>query len=95
MQASEIKEYLRIEHDEDDLMIETLITRAKIYIQNGVGKLDDKNELFKMAITVLVGHWYDNRELSRIGNASYSIPHSFEAIIQQLRYCYVEAGTSE
>ena len=95
MQVSDVKEYPRIEHDEDDVMIQTLITRAKIYIRNGVGKLDDENELFNMAITVLVGHWYDNRELSRIGNASYSIPHSFEAIIQQLRYCYVEGDTSE
>ncbi|OEH52998.1 hypothetical protein AQ616_18320 [Oceanobacillus sp. E9] len=89
MQVKEIKEYLRIEHDEDDSYLEMLVVRAKMYIRNGVGKLDDDNELFKMAITVLVGHWYDNRELSRIGNNSYSIPHSFEAIIQQLRYCYV------
>ncbi|MBT2600948.1 MULTISPECIES: head-tail connector protein [unclassified Oceanobacillus] len=90
MQVKDIKEYLRIEHDEDDAMLNQFIIRAKIYIKNGVGKINEENELFKMAILVLVGHWYDNRELARIGNASYSIPHSFEAIIQQLRYCYKE-----
>ncbi|HLR91833.1 MAG TPA: head-tail connector protein [Atopostipes sp.] len=90
MELEEIKQFLRIDHDEDDQMLENFITRAKMYIKNGVGKIDNENELFKMAITVLVGHWYDNRELARIGNASYSIPHSFEGIIQQLRYCYPE-----
>lgn len=88
MQAKDIKEYLRIDHEEDNNMLESLITRAEIYIKNGVGEIDESNELFKMAVTVLVGHWYDNRELARIGNSSYPIPHSFEAIIQQLRYCY-------
>lgn len=95
MQVEDIKEYLRIEHTEDDAMLGSLMKRAKIYIANGVGKIDEKNELFKMAVIVLVGHWYDNRELARIGNASYSIPHSFEAIIQQLRYCKMEGDTDE
>ncbi|GIO22433.1 head-tail connector protein [Oceanobacillus sp. J11TS1] len=94
MQVEEIKEYLRIDHDEDDFTLQSLTKRAKMYIENGVGRIDENNELFKMAVIVLVGHWYDNRELSRIGNASYPIPHSFEAIIQQLRYCY-KVGDSE
>lgn len=84
----EIKHYLRIDHDEDDVMIQGFIDTGKIYIKNGVGKFIEDDNLFKLALTVLVGHWYDNRELARIGNQSYPIPHSFEAIIHQLRYCH-------
>ncbi|MYL41821.1 head-tail connector protein [Virgibacillus salexigens] len=95
MDIQEIKEYLRIEHDEDDAMLTKLEIRASSYIKNGVGKIDTENELYKQAVTVLVGHWYDNRELSRIGNNSYNIPYSFEAIIQQLKYCYPEEAKSQ
>lgn len=95
MDIQEIKDYLRIEHEEDDGMLTLLEKRAALYIQNGVGTVDTTNDLYKMAVTVLVGHWYDNRELSRIGNNSYNIPHSFEAIIQQLRYCYPKEAESQ
>lgn len=88
MEIGELKQYLRIDHDEDDLMLQNFKDMAHEYIKNSVGDVDTENKLYKFAEAILVGHWYDNRELARIGNNSYSIPHSFESIIQQLRYCY-------
>lgn len=92
MELEDIKQYLRIEHEEDDNMLEVLNTRASMYIKNAVGNIDKQNELYHMAVIVLVGHWYDNRQVFQTGSNSYSVPHSFEAIIQQLRYCYSEEG---
>lgn len=94
MEVEELKHYLRIDHDEDDMMLQNFKGMAKEYIQNSVGQVDTSNQLYKFAEAALVGHWYDNRELARIGNNSYSIPHSFESIIQQLRYCYPEGDSS-
>lgn len=87
MELEEIKQYLRIDHDEDDAMLATFKGMADEYIKNAVGQIDENRQIYKLANVILVGHWYDNRELVRIGNASYPIPHSFESIIQQLRYC--------
>jgi len=89
MELEELKDYLRIDHDEDDMTLQTLQTMANEYIKNAGGGIDEENVLRNLAAAFLVSHWYENRELSRIGNNSYDVPHTFQGIIQQLRYCYV------
>ncbi len=89
MDLQELKNYLRIEHEEDDKLLENFKDMAQEYIKNSVGEIDTGNKLYKLAEALLVGHWYDNREVSRIGNNSYDIPHSFKSIVIQLRHCYV------
>lgn len=87
MQLEELKQYMRIEHDEDDQMLESFIIGAGEYIENAIGKVDTAKHLYKMAQTMLVAHWYETREIARIGNNSYDIPHGFNAIMTQLQYC--------
>jgi uncharacterized phage protein (predicted DNA packaging) len=89
-QLEELKQYLRIEHDEDDTQLIMFQRMATEYIKNAVGRFDEEKELYKFANAMLVGHWYETREIARIGNNSYNIPHAFESIILQLKYCYVE-----
>lgn len=89
MELEELKDYLRIDHDEDDETLGLLQIMAHEYIKNAGGGTDNKNVLRNLAEAFLVSHWYENRELSRIGNNSYDIPHTFQGIILQLRYCYV------
>lgn len=85
-----LKQYLRIDHDEDELL-ERLYKRAKISLRNKVGPMnlanEDVKELHDQACALLVQHWNDNREAFRIGNASYEIPHSLDSLIRELRYC--------
>jgi len=87
MELEELKVYLRIDHDDEDYLLQSFQKMAREYIKNAVGEVDKNNELYKFSEAILVGHWYENRELARIGNASYYIPDSFQSIIQQLRYC--------
>jgi len=90
----ELKQYLHIDYDEDDLMLQSFQGVAQEYIKNSVGAIDIENQLYKLAESLLVGHWYENREVTRIGNNSYDLPYSFESIIYQLKYCYPVGDTT-
>lgn len=85
MELDKLKQYLRIDEDDDELL-EMFQGMAKEYIKNAVKDVDDESKLYELTEALLVSHWYENREVARIGNNAYSIPHSFEGIIQQLRY---------
>lgn len=87
-----LKNYLRIDYDDDDDLLKILFKRAKISIKNQVGPIDetdlDMKEQYDQACALLVMHWYDNRESFRIGNNAYEIPNSLNSILRELKYCY-------
>ena len=80
----EIKNYMRIDEDYDDNLINSLIEAANIYMVNA-GDKNFENDLYKLAIKMLVLHWYENREV--IGEAK-KLAFSLDNIITQLQYCY-------
>lgn len=82
---TEIKNYLRIDEDYDDVLIETLIKSAEIYLENAGVKVSYNIELYALAIKMLVLHWYENRTV--IGKDE-NIGFGLESIISQLKYCY-------
>ena len=66
----EVKGYARIDIDEDDQLLETLIASAEEYLRNATGKEypeKDENgskinyELEKIYLQLLVAHWYEQR----------------------------------
>lgn len=82
-----IKEYLKIDSNDEDVTVQALITSAELYLKNA-GVLEDyQNELYGLAIKMLVLHWYENREI--VGNAK-KMAFSLDNIITQLQYCYGE-----
>ncbi len=81
----EIKNYLRVDEDYDDILIQTLIKSAESYISNAGVCVSYEVELYSLAIKMLVLHWYENREVS---GASEQIPFGLDNIIIQLKYCY-------
>ena len=80
----EIKNYMRIDEDYDDNLINSLIEAANLYMLNA-GVKNTENDLYKLAIKMLVLHWYENREV--IGEAK-KLAFSLDNIITQLQYCY-------
>ena len=80
----EIKNYMRIDDDTDDSLINSLIESANIYLLNA-GVQNFENDLYKLAVKMLVLHWYENREV--IGEAR-KLSFSLDNIITQLKYCY-------
>ncbi|MCI1958184.1 MAG: head-tail connector protein [Clostridia bacterium] len=84
MTVEEMKLYLRVDTDDDDSLIASLITAAEKYIQNAgvsefaAGKMP---ELYETAVKMLVNCWYDNRD--SIGKSD-TISLMFKSIICQL-----------
>ena len=85
----EVMSYLRIDSCGDkewDLQIESeiemLILSAETFLKSHGVKKDYKNELYKIAIFMLVSIWYDNRGLQEQGVRE--IPFGVNRIIKQL-----------
>ena len=60
------KDYLRIEHNEEDDVIRKLIDAAEAaaggYCRVAFEEMDDVPETVKHAVLLYVGHYYENRE---------------------------------
>ncbi len=87
MELTQLKNYLRIDHDFDDTTLEMLQQVAEQYVINAV---DSENTSyitdvrFDYAVTLLVGHWYEQR-IATSENALNDVPFGVVPLIQQLR----------
>ncbi|MFD2869059.1 head-tail connector protein [Kurthia populi] len=83
-----LKNSMRVEWAEDDGLIKGLLTAAESYISNAVAgdKLEEmkKDEIFKIATSMLTQYWYKNREY----DARQHVPAYITSFIQQLRGKY-------
>lgn len=83
MDLQEIKEYLRIDGDEEDNLLAGLQLAAEKYLENAGIAPNYDNELYKLAVKLLVCHWYETREpIGNAGELAFSLRH----IIAQLKY---------
>ena len=84
----EAKEYLRVDGDEEDTLITSLIAAAQEYLKNATGKtFDNTNELARLFCLVLVVDWYENRTYIA-GKGGDSARPVIESILAQLNYSY-------
>lgn len=83
----ETKQYLRVDGEESDVLITSLIEAADVYLQNATGyQFDSANHLAKLFCWVLITDWYENRE--HTGKASEKTRPIVESMLAQLRHCY-------
>ncbi|MEY8414800.1 head-tail connector protein [Tissierella praeacuta] len=86
----EAKEYLRVDGDEDNAIINTLIKASEEYLKNATGKtFDDTNNLARLFCLLLVVDWYENRGLTA-GKVGDKIRPVINSMLAQLNYCYEE-----
>jgi uncharacterized phage protein (predicted DNA packaging) len=83
MNLEDAKLYLRIDDNEEDFFLQGLITAVDTFINNAVGNVI-KDELYDIAMMLLLAHWYENRGV--IGKSD-ALPFSFQSILFQLKYC--------
>lgn len=86
MTLEELKLFLRVDGTDEDSLIEGLQLSAERYLRNAGVNKDYTDELYKLAIKLLVGHWYENRNVETIGKNISKIAFSLDAIIFQLKY---------
>lgn len=96
MQLDELKEYLRIDGEDEDTTLSSLLFAAKSYIKNGTGLTEDmivKNEikeLYNLCIKLLVSHWYENRAIETTGPNFHKLSYSLDSILLQLEAEYLK-----
>lgn len=63
MNLEEVKEYLRIDEDADDLAIQIMMDTAKQFITDAVGFYEGSNPKIKMLFALVMQDFYENRVL--------------------------------
>jgi uncharacterized phage protein (predicted DNA packaging) len=59
---SYVKSYMKLDdEDEEDTLVSSLILSSKIYLSNAGVKVDENNELHKLAIAMLTSQRYEDR----------------------------------
>lgn len=80
-----VKEYLRIDGDQDDSMLGLLIDSAKEYLDDSGVKVTEGSQ-YKLAIVMLVKQWYeDNRSDDTPNRKAMRIDHGLQSIILKLK----------
>ncbi|WP_053983811.1 head-tail connector protein [Niameybacter massiliensis] len=86
-----LKEHLKVEDDEDDHIITLQMKAGFAYLKNAGVKVEsvkrdaDNYELYKLAVFMIVGSWYENRSTVITGTISKELEHSLTSIIIQLK----------
>jgi uncharacterized phage protein (predicted DNA packaging) len=95
IELSLVKQHLRVDHDDEDVLIQGYIDGALAHIEQhcdrelvvGVPVLPEQMGLTKdvmQAALLLVGHWYSNREAVMIGSngvAATEVPLAYERLL--------------
>ena len=74
----EAKNYLRIDYDDDDLLLQSLLVATMDYLRDAINDFDKKatkEKIIKRAkilACVLVQDWYDNREQKESKDLTYT-----------------------
>ncbi|AOY76679.1 head-tail connector protein [Clostridium formicaceticum] len=96
LDLQQTKNWLRVDGDEEDTVIETLIAAAELYLKNMTGiEFDSTNKLAKLLCMTLVSDWYENRALVTVAvgpKTSEKMRRTIESMLLQLQYCYPREG---
>ena len=87
-----VKQHLRVEHDEEDQLIQGYIDAAIAHVEQHCDRQlvlitpvePEQMGLTKdveQAILLLVGHWYTNRETVSVGAAATEMPIASERLL--------------
>ena len=89
MELEDIKSYLRIDGDEGDSLLRTMIDAGKEFIRSAVGEYDDTDSTAQVLLAAVVQNMYDNRELMQSEQqVKKRIEYTFQSMILQLRMKY-------
>lgn len=86
MTIETVKDYLRVDGDDDDGLISLMMETAKEYIVSAVGEYDEEDKTANLLFCAIVQNLYDNRELMQSDiQQRKAIEYTFKSIILQLQ----------
>lgn len=83
------KEYLKVDYEDEDLILTSLIEAAKSYVDTMLGfkvkvnwpYRDDIPDELTIACLMIIAHWFDNRQMQTSGTLGDEIAFAVSAII--------------
>lgn len=88
MDLNFVKNYLKIDFDDDDELINMLISTAKEYIINAIGNFDESKTSHKLLLLSIVANLYENRGTNAKSNEK--IAYTIKSLITQLQLSEVD-----
>lgn len=83
----ESKTWLRVDSDDEDFEIQSLIDASEAYLFNATGRIfDNTNALARLYCRVLICDWYENRGLMADSKSSEKVRFTLSSIMMQLQY---------
>lgn len=83
MELGELKEFLRIDGDDQDLVLKGYQEAAEEYLRGAGVKVGYENKLYKIVITIIVATMIESPDLMKQNTAAGNI--SLSALVVQLR----------
>jgi uncharacterized phage protein (predicted DNA packaging) len=84
MTIEEFKNYARIDYNDDDEFIQSLIEASKKYIEESTGKtLDENNSLHTLLLKILTLHFYENRQ-AITSNSVNEVPYTITNLLTHI-----------
>lgn len=88
-----VKEYLRVDYDDDDRMIEMMMVSAKSFMKNVLNLDLDVIKLefgeipseFNIPFLAIINHWYDRREVQSHRNTEKELSYVFRDVLFMFR----------
>lgn len=84
--VADVKLYLRMDEDidEDDNLLERLLTAAQTFIEQATGRAYDDSEVYNLAVMNLTAHWYENRTNYSTKTKVNDLPLTINSLIRHL-----------
>lgn len=84
-----VKDYLKIDYEDDDVLLQTMIVSAKSFIQNYLNKkfsemIADGEEIpdeFTIACLAIIAHWYENRRVMGDKDTGKELSYIFSSLL--------------
>lgn len=96
LDLQEVKEWLRIDYDEDNSQIQLLIDTAETYLKDSIDNFDTKlandtdgsfKNKAKLVMLVLITNWYDSRDFTEL-DVDEKVRYTITSLMKQMSYGY-------
>ncbi len=85
MILDDVKTYLRIDEDADDVVLEVMMQATEQYIKDAVGFYEEENPKIKMLYWLVIQDFYENRVLVVKEADKQRLSYAVSSIVMQLQ----------
>jgi len=85
MTLDDVKAYLRIDEDADDIVLDIMMQATEQYILDAVGFYEEENPKIKMLYWLVIQDFYENRVLTVKESDKQRLSHVVSTLVLQLQ----------